>query len=452
MPSLFLLLAPLASAQSTLLPDGVETTHFENGLTLHVIPTPTPGVVSWQTWVDVGSKNEVMEGTTGLAHLFEHLMFYGSADLPRQAREDELLRLGVSENAWTWMDETVYTAVAPAASLERVVEIEADRFLNFQVSAEQLQRESGAVYGEYRMSRASAWGMSDEQLYAAAYVHHPYHHPTIGWEADIQAMPTAIEDARDFFAMWYRPERTRIVVSGDVDPLQVKAWVQKSWNSWEVNSETYVVPIEPVATESLRIQVDWSGGPTSPLLLAGYRMPSFDPASTESAAWAVMEELLTGPTAPLRTTLERETGWALDFGGGDPGFTDPHLFVLSVELSEADHLTQVEAAITSELTRWATQPNAAELKTAQEHALRAMRLRLDDPVAVSDLVGRMTRGGAPARVVETFAANYAAVDVDAIAAVAQTMLLASSQATAVLLPPAAPTPPSTNSASTQEQP
>ena len=79
MPSLFLLLAPLASAQSTLLPDGVETTHFENGLTLHVIPTPTPDVVSWQTWVDVGSKNEVMEGTTGLAHLFvERVLIVGT--------------------------------------------------------------------------------------------------------------------------------------------------------------------------------------------------------------------------------------------------------------------------------------------------------------------------------------------------------------------------------------
>jgi zinc protease len=444
-PSLILLLAPLASAQGTLLPAGIQTTQLENGLTLHVIPTPTPGVVSWQTWVDVGSKNEVMEGTTGLAHLFEHLMFYGSAELPRQPREDELLRLGVTENAWTWMDETVYTAVVPAASLERVVQIEADRFLNFQVSTEQLQRESGAVYGEYRMSRSSAWGMSDEQLYAAAYGTHTYHHPTIGWEADIQAMPTAIQHATEFFEMWYRPESTRIVVSGDLDPAQVQDWVQASWGSWSVETVTYGLPAEPMATEPLRIDVEWSGGPTSPLLMAGYRMPGFDPASTDVAAWAVMEELLTGPTAPLRQKLERETGWALDFGGGDPGFTDPHLFVLTVELSDPTHLAKVEAAITAELQRWATEPNAAELKAAQEHALRAMMLRLDDPVAVSDLVGRMTRGGAPASSVDTFAANYATVDVEAVAAVAQTMLVSSLQATAVLLPAVEP-------ASSQEQP
>ena len=446
MSSLILLLAPLASAQSTLLPAGIQTTQLENGLTLHVIPTPTPGVVSWQTWVDVGSKNEVMEGTTGLAHLFEHLMFYGSEELPRQPREDELLRLGVAENAWTWMDETVYTAVVPAASLERVVQIEADRFLNFQVSTEQLQRESGAVYGEYRMSRASPWGMSDEQLYAAAYGEHTYHHPTIGWEADIQAMPTAIEHATDFFEMWYRPERTRIVVSGDVDPAQVQAWVEAAWGSWKVETGMYGMPAEPISQEPLRIEVDWQGGPTSPLLMAGYRMPGFDPASPEIAAWAVMEELLTGPTAPLRRKLERETGWALDFGGGDPGFTDRHLFVLSVELADAAHLADVEATIQAELQRWATEPNAAELKAAQDHGLRAMKLRLDDPVAVSDLVGRMTRGGAPISVVDTFASNYAAVDVQAISSVARTMLEPAYQATAVLIPP------SPDSAPTQEQP
>jgi zinc protease len=276
--------------------------------------------------------------------------------------------------------------------------------------------------------------MSDEQLYAAAYGTHTYHHPTIGWEADIQAMPTAIDHATEFFEMWYRPEATRIVVSGDVDPAQVQAWVQESWGSWSVETETYELPIEPVATEPLRIEVDWSGGPTSAILMAGYRMPGFDPASMETATWAVMEELLTGPTAPLRTKLERETGWVSGFQGGDSGFTDPHLFVLSLELSDPAHMAAVEAAITEELTRWANTPDAEELKAAQDHALRAMKLRLDDPVAVSNLVGHMTRGGAPASVVDTYASNYAAVDTQAIQALALHMLSPAAQATAVLNP------------------
>lgn len=434
MPSLIWMLHSLAFADNGLLPGEIHSTEFDNGLTLHVIPTPNPGVVSWQTWVDVGSKNEVKEGTTGLAHLFEHLMFYGSAELPRQAREEELLRLGVSENAWTWMDETVYTSIVPAASLERVVAIEADRFLNFEVSTEQLQRESGAVYGEFRMSRASAWGMTDEQLYAAAYTTHTYHHPTIGWEADIQAMPGAIEQATGFFEMWYRPERTRIVVAGDVDPAQVEAWVTASWSDWSVETETTVLPVELLPLEPVAIEVDWQGGPTSPLLMQGYRVPGFDPASPESATLAVLEELLTSPTAPLRQRLERETGWATDYGGGDPGFTDPHLFVLSAELADAGHLPLVQSAIHDELSRWATAPDAAELQAAQDHALRAMKLRLDDPVSVASLVGKMTRGGAPASVVESYAANFAAVDTQAVSEMAQSMLVPNTHATAVLLP------------------
>src|SRR5690606_28812999 len=149
-------------------------------------------------WVRVGSGHEVVPGRTGFAHFFEHLMFFGTEALPLEARERAVLRLGADENAWTWVDQTVYHAVLPARHLPRWSAMEADRFQRLALRPEDVRREAGAVHGEWRKSVASP----DEQLYkalmATAFEAHPYGHDTIGLEADIAAMPESWADALDF--------------------------------------------------------------------------------------------------------------------------------------------------------------------------------------------------------------------------------------------------------------
>ena len=123
-----------ADEPDALLPPTLRIERLDNGLTVVAAPAPTPGIVAVQTWMDVGARDEVEAGMTGFAHFFEHLMFHGSEALPRDAREARLLALAVDENAWTDEDRTVYVSRAPAASLDALLEVEADRFADLSLT------------------------------------------------------------------------------------------------------------------------------------------------------------------------------------------------------------------------------------------------------------------------------------------------------------------------------
>lgn len=428
-----LLWGSLASpAAADVLPVAVRTEKLDNGLTVHLAPMDTPGVVSWQSWVEVGHRNELDPGTTGFAHFFEHLMFYGTAELPREAREAQLQALGVSENAWTWNDDTVYHCVVATEALPEVVRIEADRFQHFQVTEAQLTRESGAVDGEYRMGRASPWSRTFEGLYAASFSVHTYHHPTIGWKADIDAMPTQAETAAAFFDTYYRPDRVRIVVAGDFDADALLQLIDQHYGGWARGPEVPVIPAEPVQEGPIRVQVPWDGGPVNPQLMMGWRVPGFDPADPTSAGLDLIGELLTSDVAPLKRALVDEQRWAWDVGGGSFQHADPHLFLVEAELTDAAHLQATEDAVLAELERLAAELGADELDAARNHALRAAQLKLDDPVQVAELIGHFTRGDRSPAVIETYFANYAALTVPQVRALVAQVFTPENSSVAIL--------------------
>jgi predicted Zn-dependent peptidase len=118
----------LAADVPRALPFEIHERTLPNGLSAIVVPMATPGVASCFVWMDVGSRDEVDAGRTGFAHFFEHLMFYGTPTLGREAREREILRLGAEENAWTWFDETVYHATLSKDAVPRYLEMQADLF------------------------------------------------------------------------------------------------------------------------------------------------------------------------------------------------------------------------------------------------------------------------------------------------------------------------------------
>ena len=226
-----LLLAPLlaapALAEAPLLPADTVVETLDNGLSVVLVPLDTPGLVSVQTWMDVGARDEVVPGTTGYAHFFEHLMFEGSARLPREPRQQRLLELAVDENAWTSEDFTVYHSLAPAGSLFDLLDVEADRFARLQLDEAAVKREAGAVQGEWRKSRASPDSAAWAALLDAAFRVHPYRHPVIGFDEDVAAMPEGTDRVREFFQAHYRPDRATLVVAGDIDPPEVLAHVTR---------------------------------------------------------------------------------------------------------------------------------------------------------------------------------------------------------------------------------
>jgi zinc protease len=186
------------------------TTLPENGLRLFVLPDPSAPVVSYQTWLKVGSRDE-SPGKTGISHLLEHLMFLGTKRHPL-GEFDRLIELaGGENNASTWTDWTQYHENVPASELDLVIALEVDRFETLGVSEAKFQSERDVVVSERRdRVEDDVDGAASERLFAMVFGRrHPYGWPTLGWMQDIQGLTRA--DARSYFRQHYAPNHAAIV-------------------------------------------------------------------------------------------------------------------------------------------------------------------------------------------------------------------------------------------------
>jgi zinc protease len=395
---------------------------LDNGVAVHVVPMPSPGVVTFGTWMSVGSRDEVDPGRTGFAHFFEHLMFLGTPTLSGADRERALLRMGAEDNAWTWLDETVYHVTLPASDLETVIRMEADRFQHLQLTAEQVRREAGAVYGEFRKGRSNPDELLDEALHAAAFGVHTYGHSTIGYEADIQAMPEAWSYAGQFFASTYRPDRARVVVVGDVDPAAALAWVEAAYGSWRPAADPPRGPVaEPDQTVVRRVSVPWPQA-VPPRLRMGWRIPGSRPDDVDVVALSLVEQLLLSEVGSLRRRLVDDLGLAYTVGGGREDFVDPCLFVVAVDLKPGADVAQVEAIVQEEIARLRAGLEATALARLKQHARYAFLSALDEPAQVFMAFGWAARRGGPDAVDRWFE-TFDRVGADEVAGAARRYLV-----------------------------
>ena len=188
-----------------------------NGLRLITVLDRTAPIATVNIWYHVGSKDE-RPGRTGFAHLFEHLMFQGSANVSKAEHLSLIESVGGSANATTWLDRTNYFATVPAEWVELVLWMEADRLGTLLAALDQanLDNQRDVVKNEKRSSYDNQpYGTAYLELLALAYPPgHPYHHPTIGSMEDLDA--ASLQDVRDFFAAWYAPNNAVLTVVGDI--------------------------------------------------------------------------------------------------------------------------------------------------------------------------------------------------------------------------------------------
>ncbi|MBD3335880.1 MAG: insulinase family protein, partial [Candidatus Eisenbacteria bacterium] len=167
----------------------VQVDTLANGLTIILAPYDTPGVVAYWTVVRAGSRNEVEPGRTGYAHLFEHMMFRGTRKYPKEELSRMIALMGAEHSAFTDHDWTVYTSTLPAPELHRMIELQADRFINLAYDEEAYAKETGAVLGEFNIGRAEPGTLIEEKLLETAFERHTYRHTVMGFEADVRGMP-----------------------------------------------------------------------------------------------------------------------------------------------------------------------------------------------------------------------------------------------------------------------
>ena len=185
-----------------------------NGLTVIVKPDRRAPTAVHMLWLRVGSMDEV-DGTSGVAHVLEHMLFKGTAELKAGEFSRRVAALGGRENAFTGKDYTGYYQQIPAARLEDVMRLEADRFANNQWADSEFIKEIEVVKEERRLrTEDSPRAMMSEALTAAVFVASPYRRPVVGWMSDLDAMTAA--DVREFYQRWYVPANAAVVVAGDV--------------------------------------------------------------------------------------------------------------------------------------------------------------------------------------------------------------------------------------------
>jgi predicted Zn-dependent peptidase len=211
-------------------------TRLPNGLRLIISEDHLAPVAAVNLWYNVGSKHE-QPGKTGFAHLFEHVMFQGSAHVAKTEHMALVQSAGGTLNGTTWLERTNYFETMPSHQVELALWLEADRMgtLLDALSQENLDNQREVVKNEKRWSYDNRpYGSWVEKILAGIYPEgHPYHHTTIGSMADLDA--ASLEDVASFFRLHYAPNNAVVSVVGDIDPEQVTRWVERYFGGIPAN-------------------------------------------------------------------------------------------------------------------------------------------------------------------------------------------------------------------------
>jgi len=208
-----------------------EYTLEANGLQVLLIPESSAPVITFMVTYHVGSRNEVT-GTTGSTHLLEHLMFKGSVNYNRDKGNsvDQLLsRTGAQFNATTYLDRTNYYENLGSDQLAMVVGMEADRMRNLLLRESDRRPEMTVVRNEFERGENSPIQSLIKEIFAAAYVAHPYHHNTIGWRSDIEKV--SIEKLREFYDTFYWPDNATVTLVGDFQSAEALGLIKQHYGA-----------------------------------------------------------------------------------------------------------------------------------------------------------------------------------------------------------------------------
>jgi predicted Zn-dependent peptidase len=350
-----------------------------NGLRVVLSEDHLTPVAAVCLWYDVGSRNEA-EGRTGLAHLFEHLMFQGSAQVHGNGHFELVQGAGGSLNGTTSFERTNYFETMPAHQLELALWLEADRMgsLLAALDEESLQNQRDVVKNERRQRYDNVpYGTAFERLIALAYpAGHPYHHTPIGSMADLDAATLA--DARAFFRANYAPNNAVLAIVGDIDPEQTLTWVEKYFGSIPPGTGK-VPPRDGTLPDTIGAEIREEIREDVPAraLMAAYRLPPDGTRDCDAADLAATV-LGSGMSSRLYNRLVRRDRTAISAGFGVMRLVGaPSVGWLDVKAASGAEFAEIEAAVDEELARFgADGPSAEEMERAQARLEREWLDRL----------------------------------------------------------------------------
>jgi zinc protease len=314
---------------------------LDNGLKAILIPMESPGLVAYYSVVRTGSRDEYEPGHSGFAHFFEHMMFRGTKKYPGSVYDKLVTEMGADANAYTSDDITCYHMNFASEDLEKVMELESDRFQNLSYGEQAFKTEAGAVHGEYLKSLSSPYFLLSEKLMDTAFDVHTYKHTTIGFRQDIEAMPTMYQYSLSFFNRYYRPENVVVLIVGDIDPTKTMGLVKKYYGNWQKGYVPPQVPVEPEQKNERTANVTYNGQ-TLPILCVAYKSLAFDPQNKEMAACYLLGDLAFGETSEIYKKLvlneQRVQFISADFSSA----RDPQLLSIWTMIKKEDDVDNIK--------------------------------------------------------------------------------------------------------------
>ncbi len=367
----------------TILPYKVHTAVLPNGLKVIMIPMESPGLVAYYSVVRTGSRDEVESGKSGFAHFFEHMMFRGTRKNPGPVYDSIVTSIGASANAFTSDDITAYHLNFAVEDLEKVIEVESDRFQNLHYELPAFQTESGAIYGEYRKGVTNPFEVLDERVRDLAFDVHTYKHTTIGFERDIKAMPEAYDYSLGFFKRFYRPENVVILVVGDVKPDAVLKLVRKYYSGWQKGYEPSSVQQEPPQKAERTGTVTYPGK-TLPILDMAFKGDAFDPANTDFVAATVFGDLAFGETSDIYKKLYIQEQRVDELQASIPLQRDMPLFEIVARIKKDEDIPLIQDEVLKTVASFQTTPvDAQRLAGVKKRRRYEFLMNLDTPDRVA---------------------------------------------------------------------
>ena len=337
---------------------------LDNGLRCIVHEDFSTPMAVLNVMYDVGSRDED-PGHTGFAHLFEHLMFSGSVNIP--SYDEPLQRVGGENNAFTSADVTNYYLSLPAANLETGFWLESDRMLNLAFSENGLEVQRKVVVEEFKQSYLNQpYGDVWLQLKPLAYHAHPYQWNTIGKEVS-HIENAVMDDVRGFFQKHYAPQNAVLVVAGAASLATVRQLAEK-WFGPIPGGAPYrrQLPQEPAQTEARHLTAQ-AAVPLSALYKA-YHMPARGDARYH-AVDLLSDVLGHGKSARLHQRLVKEQALFNNISSSLTGSLDPGLLVISGKLNEGVSLAEADAAVEAVVAEFlTTDVDAQELEKVKNQA------------------------------------------------------------------------------------
>ncbi len=295
----------------------IERHQLDNGLKVVLSIDSTQPVIAVNLWYNVGSRNEPV-GLTGFAHLFEHMMFQGSANVPDTQHIAHIERAGGSMNGSTWLDRTNYYETLPSNRLELALWLESDRMGFFlpALTQEKLDNQRDVVKNERRWRVDNQpYGDWDERIQAMVYPpDHPYHHSVIGSMEDLDA--ANLDDVRRFFSTYYTPNNAVLTVCGDFDRGEALALVERYFGEIPRGPEPPALPGQPIVPTSLEAAVRETveSEVALPRVYIAFRVPPYGTDGFYQSDVAT-QLLTTGKSSRLYSSLVRERRLAQSVAG-----------------------------------------------------------------------------------------------------------------------------------------